>query len=135
MTTSTPTPRGAVGSRVFLWIVLAILTALAVLGTAIAIRTNPLASETRGVSKFQFIEECKEAMAERIAQAKVPVSTDFGPPQQRAASVAATENGWGWQGFVTLGDPKSGQRTAAQFICEHDRKTNKTEITALQPVQ
>lgn len=61
---STGSSGGAGRGRLLLWVVLALTLVLLSLVTATAIRNNPIYSdrEAYGISKYRFIEECRERL-------------------------------------------------------------------------
>ncbi len=124
--------RGNAG-KFWLWLAIALLIALGAYGSYAAFAANPYVSDVRGngVSKWLFLNDCKQEL-----RAKLPANAtlQFPPPVQRAESVQAKAGGgWTWTSLTLV---KSGADTAAaQFRCEHDKASGKTEITGLQPAQ
>ncbi|MDB5045642.1 MAG: hypothetical protein JWQ08_1692 [Deinococcus sp.] len=59
-------PRQGGAGRAVLWVAILLSVALLSLVVAVAVRTNPLASDstTNGISKYKFLEECKEQLEE-----------------------------------------------------------------------
>lgn len=133
MATSVPARRGATASRVFLWIVLAALFALGVLLSVLAIRNNPLQSDIAqgGVSKWLFIEECEEKLAEQLPE---NFSLIFAPPVERANGTRLqTGGGWLHESTITVRGPDGDAR--ARYQCVHNKANKTTEITGLAPIQ
>ncbi|UQN07173.1 hypothetical protein [Deinococcus sp. QL22] len=59
-------PSGGRAGRAVLWVAILLSVALLSFVVAVAVRTNPLASDytTNGISKYMFLEECKEQLEE-----------------------------------------------------------------------
>ncbi|ALW87938.1 hypothetical protein AUC44_02675 [Deinococcus actinosclerus] len=160
---TTSTSHGGAG-RALLWV--AILLTVALLGfvTATAVRNNPINSDrvANGVSKYHFIEECKElahdseqltvgAMGQTIPlKTLVEQSSPLKAGDEIHASLEATSaeivratqtvEGGGW----TLTAPATiavhngaNVKTLGQLpmACTHDKKTGKTTATLQLPGQ
>ncbi|WP_146202713.1 hypothetical protein [Deinococcus irradiatisoli] len=143
---------GSMG-RGLLW--LAIVLSVALLGfvTALAIRNNPLYSDaaTNGISKYKFIEFCKDKMTEQLdAFAKQPggakidaaynardivssVSEGVQPqPAAGATSLPARVPGWSMVSQVKLSREGFASQTVP-FACQYEK--GKEVQLNLQPQQ
>lgn len=134
MTNSTKPRASGSASRFVLWLAVALLTVLGTLGVLAAIRANPLDSDraSNGISKYMFLEECKGELDAQVRQVARGAEVEFLPPGQIVPQITEREEGgWQWTSLVivSLEGQQGGQ---AQFTCQHDRKSGKTEIVALQ---
>ena len=131
--TNSSSRSGSGAGKFWLWVAIALLVALGSYGSYAAFAANPYVSDVgrNGVSKWLFLNDCKQ-----LLRAKLPetAALQFPPPVQRAESVQEKpDGGWTWTSLTLV---KSGaDSAAAQFRCEHDKKSGKTEITGLQPAQ
>ncbi|PYE55229.1 hypothetical protein [Deinococcus yavapaiensis] len=132
MATSVPARRGASASRVFLWLVLVALLALGTLLTGLAIRNNPLESDAAqgGVSKWLFLQQCQEKLAEQLPKGFTLV---FAPPVERVNGTRLqTGGGWVHESVITVRGPDGDAR--ARYQCLYDKTKKATEITGLAPI-
>ncbi len=131
--------------RTLLWVSIVLSVLLLGFVTALTIRTNPYDSdaEANGISKFKFIEECREQLAEsqeletlrgvlqQTGQLRPNqnLHADIGaePSEIVANTQAAAQGGW------TLSAPANisieGQRAVLGQLgmqCTHDKAQNRT---------
>lgn len=160
---TTSTSHGGAG-RALLWV--AILLTVALLGfvTATAVRANPIYSDrdANGISKYKFIEACKEiaedteeltvgamgqaiplkTLVEQSSPLKAGDELHAGIEAEPAEIIKATQTveggGWTLTAPVTIA-VHSGERvnTLGQLpmACSHDKKTGKTTATLNLPGQ
>ncbi|WP_229777679.1 MULTISPECIES: hypothetical protein [Deinococcus] len=158
------TSHGGAG-RALLW--LAILLTLALLGfvTATAVRNNPIYSdrEANGISKYKFIEACKELahdtenLAVGAAGQSIPLKTlieqsgaplkagdsihadlDAEPAQIIKATQTVEGGGWTLTAPATVAVHSAGrENTLGQLPlqCAHDKATGKTTAQLSLPGQ
>lgn len=134
--TNTSKPRASgLASRVVLWLAVAIMVALGSLGIVAAVRANPLktAAEEQGVSKYLFLNECKNKLSEQIRGVIADADVEFLPPGQIVPAVQPRQGGgWTWTSAVLVSSASNGGAGQAQFTCEHDKATGETNIVNLQ---
>lgn len=148
---TSPKRHGSLG-RTLLWV--AILLSLLLLGfvTALAIRANPYYSdaETHGISKFRFLETCKEGLreAEQLTTLKnvLQQAGQLQPNQSLVAELAAepaervesiqTVPGGGWT-LTTPADIRIAGQTAVlgqlPVLCSYDKAQGRTNVQLQLP--
>lgn len=150
--------------RTLLW--LAILLSVLLLGfvTALTIRANPYVSDVKGngISKFHFIEECREqledagklsmnmggqslTLEQALAQSRplkpgerIQAELEAEPAEVVRAAQSAPTGGWGLTLPVVLSvEGQQGSTPLGQLglQCAHDKATGKTVASILPPSQ
>ncbi|MVN88090.1 hypothetical protein GO986_15160 [Deinococcus sp. HMF7620] len=141
--------------RTLLWVAVVLTVALLSFVMAVTTRSNPIYSdrEANGISKYKFIEVCKEALEDNdeltvsAGGQSLPLKTlveqgsplkpgdeihaelEAEPAQVVRAAQPAEGGGWTMTGPVTIA-VHSGERVNAlgqlPLQCSHDKKTGKT---------
>ena len=143
---------GAVG-RTLLWVAIILSVALLSFVTLLAIRNNPLYSnaEANGISKYKFIEFCKDKMTDQLNEfARQPGGAAIGAsynardivsgvtegvvptPAAGATSLPPRTPGWALVGLVKLSREGFASQTVP-FACQYEK--GKEVQLSLQPQQ
>lgn len=141
--------QGKGGGRVLLW--LSILLGFSLLGfvTATAIQNNPFVASS-GISKWKFIERCKEAThhpdelsvgngkplkeaaADQIKKGDHLYVHLLATPQETAENARAVDPGkWAWTSPMEVGVIRNGVEMPfgrGNAMCIYDHKDKKTEV-------
>lgn len=163
--TRTSTPRSGGAGRPLLWLVLLLSLALLSFVTVSAVRANPIYSDrdTHGISKYLFLEECKElvqdtaklsvgAMGQAVplktlveqsrplaAGERLGTSLEVESTQLVRAVQTVDAGGWTLSGLpVTINILKGSASTPLGQLpleCRHDKKTGKTTAQLQLPGQ
>ena len=129
--------RDSNAGRVILWIVTLLLVAIGSYFSYLAFRGNPYLSNEHhnGISKWRFLEECKDELRTQVSGQLAGAQISFAPPVQRVQGVTEVpDGGWNWQGFALV-QASQGNRIPVQFACAHNKASGKTQILGIQPAQ
>ncbi|ANE42818.1 hypothetical protein [Deinococcus puniceus] len=157
--------RGGRAGRAFLWVAILLSVALLSFVVAVAVRTNPLASDytTNGISKYKFLEYCKEQLEEAdtlsvsLQGQSVPLKTLIEQSSPLAAgeslhvSLAADSLEWvaaaqpnpegGWLAGAPVLIAIHGKNASVRPVgsaglqCLYSKKDKKTTVQIVPPTQ
>ena len=118
-----------------LWAVL--LLTLALLGwlSYFTVQHNPYQTYAvyNGISKFKFVEECKEQLQAQLDQAPQPLHYRLVKAPQDFLQEVAQAPGGGWQWVSNIEIGATGQPGTQQlpFACQYDKKAGKTRLLGI----
>ncbi len=126
--------RGGRG-RPVLWVVLLITLAILTAMTVFAVRSNPYQTNAvyNGISKFKFVDECKEQIQAQLAQAPQKLNYRLvKAPQDFLQEVAqAPGGGWQWVSNMEISAPGQPGTQQLPFACQYDKKAGKTQLLGI----